>query len=77
MQQATERHFDQAENEKSNQWYDNSDRRTRFPRARYIHLLTCTGISLRKRFFYMMSGLILCIFRIRCQIFGFLYYFFF
>ena len=47
----------------------NSDRRKRFPRARYIHFLTCTGISLRKRLLCMMSGAVLCIFRIRCQIF--------
>ena len=47
----------------------NGDRPTRFPRARYIHFLTCTGMSLRKRFFCMMSGAVLCIFRIRCQMF--------
>ena len=47
----------------------NGDRPMRFPRARYIHFLTCTGMSLRKRFFCMMSGAVLCIFRIRCQIF--------
>ena len=36
----------------------NSGRPTRFPRSRYIHFLTCMGISLRnsKRFFCMMSG---------------------
>ena len=45
----------------------NGDRPTRFPRARYIHFLTCTGMSLRKRFFCMMSGAVLCIFRIRCR----------
>ena len=69
----------------------NSDRPTRFPPARYIHFLTssfflfffflnniyCTGISLRKRFFCMMSGAVLCIFRIRCQIFDSLFSFFF
>ena len=47
----------------------NGDRPTRFPRARYIHFLTCTGMSLRKRFFCMMSGAVLCIFRIRYQMF--------
>ena len=62
----------------------NSDRPTRFSPARYIHFLTffyisniyCTAISLRKRFFCMMSGAVLCIFRIRCQIIDFLFLFF-
>ena len=47
----------------------NSDRPTRFLRARYIHFLTCTGISLRKRLFCKMSGAVFRIFRIRCQFF--------
>ena len=43
----------------------NSDRPTRFPRARSIHFLTCT----RKASLFMMSGAVLCILRITCQIF--------
>ena len=54
----------------------NGDRPTRFPRARYIHFLTCTGMSLRKRFFCMMPGAVLCIFRIRCQMFDSFNFFF-
>ena len=54
----------------------NGDRPTLFPRARYIHFLTCTGMSLRKRFFCMMLGAVLCIFRIRCQMFDSFNFFF-
>ena len=43
----------------------NSDRPTRFPRARYIHFLTCTGISLRKRFFCMMSGAVFFVYFVK------------